>query len=272
MAKRNIKSPEARGLKEFPRKINCTVEYVVSDLWPRPVSSALSASPPYQMKQKHVIDAFKGATLPACLGMIVVYGQQENVTMWVYAALHGTYGILWCLKSNIFPDKSWEAEIDLATFVISAVVLSSFWIAPWLLAVNSVCHSPAFLFMCICMCQLGFFLHFVSDMQKFVMLDKKTQLITSLLFERCRNPNYLGELMIYGSFVLLSWHWLPALILGTLFAFIWLSNMRKKDASLSRYQGWNSYVSKSNLIFPQVFTRVEATGENLRSRGKIAQD
>ncbi|MFT7413307.1 MAG: hypothetical protein ACI9J4_001679 [Paraglaciecola sp.] len=60
------------------------------------------------MKKKTMIDFFKGVTAPVMLALLVYFEQWENVTAWIYLALHGTYGVLWVLKSRIFGDKQWE--------------------------------------------------------------------------------------------------------------------------------------------------------------------
>jgi len=62
------------------------------------------------MKQKHFINSHKGATAPAVFLLIWYFGQWENTTALIYLALHGSYGIMWVLKSAIFPDKTWEAD------------------------------------------------------------------------------------------------------------------------------------------------------------------
>jgi Protein of unknown function (DUF1295) len=47
----------------------------------------------------------------------------------------------------------------------------------------------------------------VSDAQKFYILRERKGLIEDGLFTRTRNPNYLGEILIYVSFAIMSMHW-----------------------------------------------------------------
>jgi hypothetical protein len=60
------------------------------------------------MPRRFFIDPHKGVTFLVILGMMALFSQWQNATAWVYLALHGTYGILWVLKSRNFPDKKWE--------------------------------------------------------------------------------------------------------------------------------------------------------------------
>ena len=53
-----------------------------------------------------------------------------------------------------------------------------------------------------------------------------------------RHPNYLGEMMIYGSFALMVWHWLPVVVLACVWVGLFAVNMTLKEASLSRHPGW----------------------------------
>ena len=72
------------------------------------------------MRQKHFIDFHKGITFIYILGLINFYSAFENVAIWVYLGLHGTYGVLWVMKSMIFPDKSWEKSTG---FIYGVVIL-----------------------------------------------------------------------------------------------------------------------------------------------------
>ncbi|WP_342635683.1 hypothetical protein [Gloeothece verrucosa] len=59
------------------------------------------------MKAKHSINLHKGLTFVFILALMAIY-QNYNLGAWVYLALHGTYGILWLLKDQLYPDKKWE--------------------------------------------------------------------------------------------------------------------------------------------------------------------
>jgi protein-S-isoprenylcysteine O-methyltransferase Ste14 len=206
------------------------------------------------MRQKHFIDSHKAATGLFVLLLMAIYDQWDNPTAWIYLALHGTYGILWVLKSRFFPDKSWERP---ATWQLAAVTwggLTLYWVAPWILTSRGVEAPLWYLAMCICLYTLGVFLHFAADMQKQMWLKLRPgELLNQGLWARVRNPNYFGELLIYLGFGLLAMHWLPILLLAAFVLAYWIPNMLRKDASLARYPEFPSYKAHSRLFIPLVF-------------------
>jgi protein-S-isoprenylcysteine O-methyltransferase Ste14 len=62
-----------------------------------------------------------------------------------------------------------------------------------------------------------------------------------ITFRYVRHPNYLGEMMIYGSFALMVWHWLPFAVLAWVWIRLFAVNIRLKEASMSRYPEWEQY-------------------------------
>tara|TARA_Y100000588_G_C13389295_1_gene558327 strand:- start:226 stop:501 length:276 start_codon:yes stop_codon:yes gene_type:complete len=91
-------------------------------------------------------------------------------------------------------------------------------------------------------------------MQKYTYLKLNPgNLITSEMFAKSRNTNYLGELFIYLGFTLIAKDYLPLLALLTIIIFVWIPNMIKKDKSLSRYPDFNEYKNKSKAFFPFIF-------------------
>ncbi|MEX0268324.1 DUF1295 domain-containing protein [Leptolyngbyaceae cyanobacterium UHCC 1019] len=203
------------------------------------------------MRLKHAINWHKGLTAIFVLGLMVAY-QNFTVGAWVYLALHGTYGILWLVKDRIYPDRQWEQEITIGMGVVTFVLLGLYWVAPFLLIRSGVVPPLPLVAGAIACNIIGVFLHYTSDAQKYYTLKYNPGLITEGFFAKCRNTNYLGEILIYSSFAVLTCHWAPWLILATFFSAVFVPNMRKKDQSLSRYPEFASYQMQSGLIVPKL--------------------
>ena len=183
--------------------------------------------------------------------MMFIYNN-FSISAWVYLSLHGTYGILWLLKEKIFPDPYFKDEINNITAFIGFIFLGSYWVAPFILISSQKDIPNALIAFCISINILGVFLHFASDAQKFFTLKLKKDLIQDGFFKKIRNTNYLGELLIYISFSILSMSYIPFLILGIFFFLVFIPRMLKKDKSLSKYKDFEEYKSKSGLIFPKM--------------------
>ena len=153
------------------------------------------------MRQRHFIDTHKVITGPAVLGMMAWHSSWDHLAAWIYLALHGTYGLLWVCKSRTFPDKSWEERSSVVYGLMIWAGLSLYWIAPWIVTSGSVAPAPWYVAACVALWGFGVFLHFASDMHKNIALQlRPEQLVHTGLWARCRNPNYLGELLIYLGF------------------------------------------------------------------------
>ena len=83
------------------------------------------------MKLKYFIDTNKGITCIVILMVLAVYHKWQNPAAWVYLAPHGTHGLLWVLKSNIFPDASWEPKTSLWIGLLSWFSLVLHWFPAW---------------------------------------------------------------------------------------------------------------------------------------------
>ena len=205
------------------------------------------------MKQKQFIDSQKVVTVAVVVAMMAVNDSWHNLAAWVYLALHGTYGILWFLKGRLFPDASFEQPASLVFGLAIWAGLSLYWVAPWIITSQGVMPPEWYLAGCIAAFAIGVFFHFPADMQKYQALRLSPgRLIADGMFSLCRNPNYFGELLIYGSFSLLAMHWLPLAILALWVGAVWVPRMLKKDRSLSRYPGFADYRERTKLFIPFV--------------------
>jgi steroid 5-alpha reductase family enzyme len=204
------------------------------------------------MKIKHAIDSSKGLTAFFIVGLMWFY-QNFTLGAWVYLALHGTYCAIWLLKSQIFPDKQWEEEIALPMGIFTFMVVNLYWVAPFILISSGTVPPLPLVAAAISLNILGVFFHFTSDAQKYYTLKYHKGLIEEGFFARCRNTNYLGEILIYTALAMLAQHWIPVVILGTFISAVFIPNMLKKDVSLSRYSEFADYKNRSGLLFPKLF-------------------
>ncbi len=203
------------------------------------------------LRQKHFIDSHKVATAAAILILMAWTRNWDNITAWVYFGLHGAYGVLWMLKSRIFGDRQWNKPTSLGYGIVIWVALTGYWAAPYMILTTDFEAPPWFIGVAVFTYAIGIFLHFTADMQKHVQLELRPgNLITNGVWARTRNPNYLGELLIYIGFTSLAWHWFPLAWLGAMILAVWVPNMIKKDKSLSRYEEFEAYKKRSGLIFP----------------------
>jgi len=206
------------------------------------------------MKLKYYIDTNKGITFIVILLLMAFYHRWQNGTAWVYLALHGTYGILWVLKSRLFPDRNWEKKVSPWFGLVSWLALVLYWIPGWMVVAWDV-QAPAWLLaVCISAYTFGAFFVFSADMQKFVSLQLNPgTLVTEGMMSLSRNINYFGELLIYLSFALLAlnpWAFLPLMAFIVTF---WIPNMVRKDRSLALLPGFADYKKKTKSFFPFLF-------------------
>ena len=207
------------------------------------------------MKLKFYIDTHKGLTAAVLLLLMALYRSWDNPTAWLYLAMHGTYGLLWVLKSRIFPDRRWEERVSWRYGVFAAWGgLTLYWVGGWMVNAFDVRAPGWYTALCVVIYATGIFFHFSSDMQKHMALELRPgHLITDGFWRYSRNPNYFGEMLIYLGFGLLAKHWLPLAILATWILVYWLPSMRRKDRSLARYPEFESYRRRTKLLIPYVY-------------------
>jgi protein-S-isoprenylcysteine O-methyltransferase Ste14 len=199
------------------------------------------------------INLQKGGTLPFVLLLMRYFGNYST-TAYVYAALHGSYGLIWLLKEAVCPDPSWKAKVTVVSALSAcAAVLGPYWLAPYLLITSGYEASNAVIGGSIFAYALGVVLMVGSDAQKYFVLKERKGLITDGFFARVRNPNYLGEMMLYGSFAALSGHWVPWAVLAWVWCGVFAPNILMKEARMSRHgRIWDSYTARAGMLLPKI--------------------
>jgi protein-S-isoprenylcysteine O-methyltransferase Ste14 len=212
---------------------------------------------PRVWKLAWVINFQKLATIPL-FGIFIAWYHNFSAAAWIYLAMHGTYGVIWVIKDLTFPDPNFHKRITIGASIASLLsVLGWYWVFGWLLISgasrpNYPLPDYAWFCLCISLCIIGCVVMIAADAQKYFTLRFKRGLITDGMYRFIRHPNYLGEMMTYGSFALMVWHWLPFIVLAWIWGGLFTVNMTLKEASLSRYPDWVEYKRHSWWLFPPI--------------------
>lgn len=203
------------------------------------------------MKTSDFINAHKILVIPVVLGLMWFYNNW-SASAFIYLGLHGTYSLLWLIKHRLYPDNRFATP---QPFLIGAffifLPLAGYYIAPFLLISRHIEVPPALIGLVLFLYIMGIFLHYVSDAQKYYTLRLRRGLIDDGLFARTRNPNYLGEILIYTAYATMAMHWLPFAVLAAWVFGFFVRNMLAKDKSLSRHPGFAAYRTRSGLLIPK---------------------
>lgn len=73
--------------------------------------------------------------------------------------------------------------------------------------------------------------------------------MTDGMFRYTRNPNFLGEILIYLAYALLAGHWLTWLVFAYAMLYFY-TRMLVKDGSISRHPEWATYAASSSRLVP----------------------
>ena len=90
-----------------------------------------------------------------------------------------------------------------------------------------------------------------TDGQKYFQLRERRGLINDGYFKWTRNPNYVGEIMLYASFGILVNDCRFWFILSYMWGFVFMIRMTIKDNSLWKKEGSRQYFEQSWLILPK---------------------
>ena len=210
-----------------------------------------------ETKWRHFINLHKLLTAFVIWYLMYQY-QVYTYTSYLYLGMHGSYRILWLMKELWYPDRSWMKPLSLLSCIGGFFVMCAYWIAPFLICYrNHQASNMAILLSTMCF-TFGLFFHFGSDCQKHFTLKLKKGLITDGFFSYTRNPNYLGEILIYSGFMALSGSIIPFVVLFMVSVFMFYPNMRNKDKSMERHEGFKAYKQKTGFLIPNFWRHMSS--------------
>ena len=169
---------------------------------------------------------------------------------WVYLALHGIYGYCWLIKDYAFRDLQFEQKISVLGVVnVYVFLIAWYWLAPWLFLSREVELTAMELGIAVAVHTLGVVIMIAGDGQRHWVMKYNKGLMNFGMYRYTRNPNYLGEIMLYFAYAFMAQHWASWLVFGYMVVYF-LARMTAKDHSISRYPGWTDYKKQSGILIP----------------------
>lgn len=159
-------------------------------------------------------------------------------------SLHGSYGIAWVIKDFVAPDASFLVPLPILDLVLAYVmVLLPYNVIGYMMVAGYAEQNthPERIFVSAWMFIFGILLMLTSDIQKYFVLKERKHLIDYGFNKYTRNPNYLGEALLYASFANMVNMWQAWAMLIFPWLGVFLPSMLKKDESLAKKAGWQEY-------------------------------
>ena len=186
---------------------------------------------------------------------LMFYFNNFSLGCCVYAALHGSYGFLWNIKTIAFPDKTHQVRMSIGSLIPMLTVLIGYWYIPYMMVSGQSEQNPSNerILWSALVYIMGAAIMMISDAQKYFCLRLKKGLIDYGMFAHTRNPNYVGEMMLYGSFAMISNRYIPWMILLSVWTCVFSIMITVKEISFRKKEGWEQYSKASYILLPKLY-------------------
>jgi hypothetical protein len=220
-----------------------------------------------------VLNIFKALTPFYCLALMTYFQNFSTATV-VYTGLHGSYGIIWLLKDLTTPDETFMKPLSIFGSMSVSICLAAYWYPFYVLASDSAalkCSEISLerILVAIIMFNVGVFMMVATDVQKTVSLKYMRQIpnspktITDAYFKHSRSLNYLGEVMVYISYVVIPGDTYLYLSYLAIMSVTMSLGFIKKELSFRRKPEWSWYKEETLSFLPRIFS---GNGSELREQ------
>jgi protein-S-isoprenylcysteine O-methyltransferase Ste14 len=208
------------------------------------------------MTQLQAINIAKVTTIFALAIPALALGLRgERVVL--YLALHISYCVWWLVEPWLLParrEQIFRDPVGPATAVLMVLYVGLFFALPgWLAMVNPRPLAPITVALAVVMFSFGSLINTTADVQKTTAKALGVGLVEDGAWRRLRHVNYLGDLIRYASFAVLSgsaWAWLlPASVLLV----YWVRIAEKERRLEERYPGFPAYRARSWRLLPGIW-------------------
>ena len=210
----------------------------------------------FQVTELTAINVAKVITIICLIALALIYGIHDFRQI-IYLCLHISYCCWWLFEQWLFPERRqhiFTDKIGLITFLFILLFVGVFYALPGYLAfinLNPITYSsivvalPLYIF--------GSLINTAADVQKMTAKSMGASLVNDGIWRSVRHVNYLGDLMRYTSFSVISGSLWAFLLPGAIFL-LYLQRIAQKEQSMTdRYPGFTAYQQNSTRLFPWIW-------------------
>lgn len=207
----------------------------------------------FQVTEITAINVAKVMTILCLITLALIYGIHD-LRQIIYLCLHISYCCWWLLEQWLFPQRRQQIftdKIGAIAFLFVLLFVGIFYATPGYLAFvnpNPIAYStvavalPLYIF--------GSLINSTADVQKMTAKSMGAGLVNDGIWRSIRHVNYLGDLMRYASFSVLSGSLWAFLLPATIFL-LYLQRIAKKEQSMAgKYPEFAAYQQSSTRLFP----------------------
>lgn len=202
------------------------------------------------------INIAKATTIVLLISFALIFGIHDWRQV-IYLCLHISYCLWWLIEQWFYPQRAkvlFTEPVGVAGFISSLIVIGFLYSFPGYLAfINPNPISLITVAIAIPLFYFGSLINAVADVQKLTAKQYDEGLVTDNIWRFSRNINYLGDLLRYLSFAIVSgspWGYVvPGLVL-----IIYLQRIFKKEQTMSeKYPNYQDYQNNTPRLIPFIW-------------------
>ncbi|MCU0545418.1 MAG: DUF1295 domain-containing protein [Oscillatoriaceae cyanobacterium Prado104] len=207
----------------------------------------------FQVTELTAINVAKVMTILCLITLALIYGIHD-LRQIIYLCLHISYCCWWLLEQWLFPlrrQQIFTDKIGPIAFLCVLLFVGVFYAMPGYFTFvnpNPITYStvgaalPLYIF--------GSLINSTADVQKMTAKSMGASLVNDGIWRSVRHVNYLGDLMRYASFSVLSGSLWSFLLPGSIFLLYLYRIARKEQSMTAKYPEFAAYQQSSTRLFP----------------------
>jgi protein-S-isoprenylcysteine O-methyltransferase Ste14 len=210
----------------------------------------------FQVTELTAINVAKVITIFCLITLTLIYGVHDQRQI-IYLCLHISYCGWWLLEQWLFPQRRQQLfteKIGLATFLVVLLFVGVFYALPGYFAfINPTPIAYTSVLIALPLYIFGSLINTAADVQKMTAKSLGAGLVSDGIWSSVRHVNYLGDLMRYTSFSVVSGSVWSFLVPGATLL-LYLQRIAQKEQSMSaKYSEFAAYQQRSTRLLPWIW-------------------